>query len=394
MNERRRNDLYYLNRVHGDFVLHPDGSAGLVETAEVARMYTVKGRRGELRREPYMQRQLVETETFEDVAALRIADKKRVAENLAKHAFTNKWAFEDMPDDVQERFHAWEESLARSPDWLQVQTASKDVLLARAAAGEDRENATLTCPDCKGDSQYKCYRCGYARQFYKYPTVRFYDLFEDRQAGTTLPHAHDVLFDAAWYLQVNPEALRYETEMKFDYYGKMAAVRYAVLSLGESNGMYVGNDQDARMIVDEADELAGEIRVPLAVWNENKKGPHIAKPINFDGSLTTVINALQEKCAVDLARETIDSGRQQEAYDEYMRRMKQLGGSALDAVIVTRYMGMGDSEMELMFGTLPMDDRRFGNSLRDDTVAELVEQAVKRIDVKNKRIDVREEGGF
>lgn len=384
MSERKRNDLYYIERMSGAMAIHPDGTVGQIEEKKVGAVKTVKGRRADRPRVvTYEQTMFVETELYESAAAYRAEDRARVNAKIKEQEnrlYDNSWTLEDMPDRVIAKFNEWKDALS-APEWPEIVQISASML----ATKEDLETATYECPWCKKlDPKYACRACDYSKSFFKYPVIRLND-----DEGP-----HDMAFDVAWYLQTSPTALSYEIEPVFSREGNMSATQYAVLRIDEIDGTFTGNDRDHTMHVDKADELYGEIKVPIAAWQENARAPLQPEPFAGGNDLSLLIEEFQRACALDKARERTDTPEYQELYDQFIGKLRALGKAAMTPVLELRYEGMGETGYYMSFGHLPFARAEHNVVASSASVRWLIENVLSMIDEKRGTINFRWEGGF
>lgn len=389
---RQRSDLYYAERSFADFVVHPDGRVGEVETIQRGRAHTVKGRREDRpRRMLTVIDVLAEKAVYANMGELSVAKKQQAREAKAKYAMhDSSWSLGDMPDDVIARYNQWAEQSAND-DWRLVHQAAADVCAGQLAAGFDAEEL-VACPYCKhSDPKYACRVCGRVRNMHKYPLVRYYDANEQ---GQKTPY--DVPFNVAEFLNTQDSGrLGFETEYLFDDGGRMTAVEYAVLRTdGELTGVVVGDEEIAQAYIDRADELAEAIRVPVRVWQESDEAPVAPKVFDMGGDYKTLIHELQRKIAIEIVRELADNGYGDKQYTKLVDGVRNLGKGALDVVFASSYEGMGETSFHAYIKNLPFEFRPYFSGDHGDCLRDVVEKASRRIDEKSGKIDLREEGGF
>lgn len=385
MSERYRNDLYYIEHLSSDVAIYPDGTVGQIEEKKVESIKTVRGRRPDrVRKVKYKQEKLVQTALYASASEYRIADKGRLKKAAKKYNADGadpSWSLDDMPDRVIKKFTEWRDALTTpSPDEIMIAAAGLIV------DNDELQNATLECTWCNGgeNSQYACRGCGYAGAYYKYPVIR---LLDDKGH-------YDMPFSVAQFVQSNPSALFYDTRTMFNHEGKMAAEQVAVLRVQNMDGVFAGRDHGHVMRVDPADQLYGEITIPLSHWKEDPRWPYTNPKVIESSSPRAVIEALQKKCALEIVREQTDTADYQELYDQLVHKLRVLGKGAMTAVIRGRYEGMGEHGYELSFGNLPFDNSPSTTVASSGEVRMLIKKAVPMIDAEKGIIDSRWEGGY
>lgn len=383
MSERYRNDLYYIERMSGATAIYPNGTMGEIQEKKVRSIKTVKGRREDrVRKVAYSQEKLTQTASYDSASAYRVADLARIDKETRKYSVSGEdpsWGLEDMPDSVITKFNRWKNALD-TPNLEDIGAAA----LGESANGDELQNETIECMWCKGgkNSQYACRGCGYTGAYYKYPVIRL----EDSDGH------YDTPFDVARFIHLNPGALSYEVRTMFNHEGKMAAEQVAVLRITETNGAYA--DRSQIMQVDQADQLYGEIVVPLVQWREDRKWPNGGfKPLGTSEP-GAVIEALQKKCALELVRERLDNEEYQEYYEQFIQKLRKLGAGAMTAVVRSRYEGMGEIGYEMLFGNLPFAGGHDAVVAYSCEPRELFKKIVPLIDADKGMIDFRWEGGY
>ncbi len=344
MTERFRNDLYYIERLRGaPMALYPDGTVAELEEKEIEVGETSTSRRPERRRVvKKMGKHLAQTALYESVSDYLAVHNKRLAKAAKKYQnYDNdkSWSLEDMPDDVIERYEKWKNSL-EVPDEGEIVAAAHEMTADDQTALE----ATVGCPDCRQtENKYACYSCGYARAYYKYPLVRLVSDDGNR----------DVPFDVAKFIANDPSALTFEVRTKFDYRGEMSAEQVAILHSNKLSGAYTGLDPDDVQI-EKADDLNKEMVFTVATWQEKK--PKNLDPVKLTPkSPPDLIAAIQDHAAVRVVREQIDMPRDQKVYEEFMEKIKKIGKGTMVVVFRGRYMGMGESEVQMFLSAKPDD---------------------------------------
>jgi hypothetical protein len=385
MSERYRNDLYYIERMSGDTAIYPDGTVGEIQEKKIKSLRTVKGRRNDRTRTvEYSQTKLVQTALYDSASSYRAADQARIDAQVGRYNSNGadpSWTIEDMPDAVIAKFNKWKDSLSE-PTRLEIRQAAVDAV---ATSRDQIENETLECKWCRGgrNDNYACRGCGYAGSFYKYPIIRLMD--GERQV--------DKPFDVARFVFFNTDALSYEVRTMFNHEGKMAAEQVAVLRVTDVIDPFLGHSNVTQ--VDPADQLHGEITIPIARWKEDKRWPYSDMPLSKGGSdPASVITALQEKCALELARERSDNAEYQGYYEQFASKLRALGKGAMTAVVRTRYEGQGEVGYEMQFGNLPFEPGYESTVVYSFEMRELFKKVVPLIDTEKGVINLRWEGGF
>lgn len=391
---RRRNDLYYVERINTDVAIM--GSGGVSDVTEVKKkgIITVKGRRPDRPRKlEHSFTVLVEQNRFDSPSDLFIQKRadKQATPRFYMYDDDPSWTLADMPDSVINAYEAWDSKI-QTPSIEDVSEAADIILKASIDNNEDIENATTPCPQCfKSDLKYACRVCGYARNYFKYPIVRLIESDDSNQ--------YDEPFNVAAYLRANTDKLAFRTEQHFNREGKMTAIKYALLDTGEADAEFIGRS-GTRVRFDEADDIASGVAIPIDVWYEDPKMSTI--PIDRHGTFDykgtsdtgNLIHEFQRLVAVEVERETTDTEHYQEVYDRFVIGVRTLGKGALDAVIRSRYEGMGETGYEMLLAELPFVPTHSKQIAYDDNIRWLLEKAVKRFDFDNNRIDLRDEGGY
>ncbi len=391
---RKRNDLYYIERINTQVAIMGSGGVSDIEEVEKKGVITVKGRRPDRPRKlEHSFTVLAERNGFDspsDLLIQRRADKQ-VVSRFYMYDDDSSWTLADMPDSVINAYEAWDSKI-QTPSINDIVQSANVILDANRDSGEDIENATIPCPQCfKSDPKYACRVCGYARNYFKYPIVRLIERDGSNQ--------YDQPFNAAAYLRANPDKLAFRTEQHFNREGKMTAIKYALLDTDEVDAEFIGHS-GTRVRFDEADDIAGGVAIPIGVWYEDSKMPKI--PIDrhgtFDykgvGDTGNLIHEFQRLVSVEIERESTDTEHYQKVYDRFVTGVRTLGKGVLDAVIRSKYEGMGETGYEMLLAELPFVPTHSKQIAYDSSIRWLLEKAVKRFDFDNDRIDLRDEGGY
>lgn len=375
MSERFRNDLYYVERLSGEgVVLYPDGTVGSLKEKKVKVEELAPGRRPDRpRRATRTEKRLVSAARFASASEYLAAYNKELAKRRRQYPdYSNdtSWSLDDMPDETVAQFEQWQNSLG-TPSAEDILEAAQALMVDAQTAQE----ATIDCPDCRHSdrSQYACRSCGYAGAYYRYPLVRLVGDAERR----------DVPFDVARLIASDPEALSFEVRTKFDYEGKMSAEQVVVLRPNRISGTYLNQDG---LSIEEADALNTEIVLTVAAWQE--EGQKTGQPVKVvPKEPQALIPLLQDHIATRVAREQTDTPRYQELYDEFLRKIRKLGGGSLLVAFRGRYDGMGESS-DVMSVARSSDDF-FEKVWSSSELKWLIEEVAATLDTATSISDIR-----
>jgi rubrerythrin len=381
MSERFRNDLYYIERLGGaPMAIYPDGRVGKLSDKKIEVEETSASRRPDRRRTVKKTKKvLAQTALFDSASDYLAAYNKKLAKTARtyqNYGEGSSYSIDDMPDEVIAEFEKWKESLD-TPGIDDVREAACVLM----ATSETAQEATITCPDCKGgksEPQYACRSCGYAGAYYKYPLVRLKKEGEDSY--------RDVPFDVARLVVSDPDAFTFEVRTRFDWEGKMGAEQVAILHPNKISGAYMGeNENDFH--IEEADALNTEIEFEIAAWRE--KGFRKEQPMKLTPKEPhALIEAMQHHASTRVVREQTDMPGYQEMYVEFMKKIQKLGKGAMVVVFRGRYIGMGESEVEMFVSEKPDDPLAFREVWSSSEVKWLIKDVMGVIDKVEKASDL------
>ncbi len=368
MSERMRNNLYYIERMMGDgLAIHPDGTFSRIEEEEIEVDIQVPGRKeGTTRTVKDTARGFAQIGLTDNLAryVVEYEDRvKRAIERYSAYGSDESWSIDDMPDTVLANFSKWKENIALPTTEELVEAAS-----AKRASTSELLDSTVVCPECNGghNSKYACRGCGYSGKYYEYPLVRVYD-----SEGTE----HDVPFDVSRFIETNPDAVSYNLQTKFDYKGNLSAEQKIVLDTKKVHASFLNSEEASHFRIDEADALYGNIELTISAWHEKNS---VNKPKAEVDSIAPddIIDALQLKCAVKIAKETTEAARYGELYDKFVDKLRSMGRAGLTAIIFGVNEGMGDYGYRLWVNNNPESPHQFEQIGSHAEVRWLIEDAL------------------
>ncbi|MDB5186580.1 MAG: hypothetical protein JWM07_52 [Candidatus Saccharibacteria bacterium] len=365
---RERQDTYYLSKIYNPVMLYPDGSVGELDQTNVNVDVRLPSRiEGQERIGKMVLPRLAEVALHASLSEYLVG---KTGNTLVRTPYRNSWRLNDMPTETLTEYKQWKASENKmSLDDVRELAATK------VASQPDRLNQTVPCPNCRnGDHQYACYTCGYARELYAYPLVRYRD--EDG--------VYDVPVDVAGLIHMNPQALTYESEWEIDDNGLMSASRKIIFNAQTIPKEYItGVKSDDVLTIDPVDDLAKNIAFTTDNWAEGKKlatnkrrtiQRHNEVPITYTPD--TYLEAAQNHVAVHMYREQKDGKN----YNAMIRTLHAaVGQRGLALAYEYKSMGMGDSEARFM-SAKRIDDYVVTQRIAGSFIAEMaVEDAVERL---------------
>lgn len=345
MTERARQITYYLDQVTERVSLHPDGSIGELGERPKQVIEHLPSRRSDrprtVERTAYVLAETALHDSIQDYLAS--APRPEIPRYNEK-----EWSVEDFPDDVQDAFHEWRDSLKFSIDDL------SDAASGMQAGIEALRTETVNCPDCSSDAKYACHRSAWSREMYRYPMVNFSHEGEDIM----------VALDIAGVAALNPNALRYEEQIQaLGKQQRLNALRYLVFDITQIPASYIGASGGGMLQVNRSDKLRENIRMWVSEWNEqgSEGTPRRMHREPFDnrqqGTASEYVDALQFQLAKDICEVP-----ETERYDEMLSDIQiQLGKRGLVATYEHSYDGMGESSPKLR-ALKKSDDHYLGDS--------------------------------
>ena len=344
MNEKRtRQDTFYLEKVYDPVLLYPDGSVGELAEKNVDVKVRLPSRvEGRERIGTQSQRHLAEVALH---ASLEDYLKGRRGNTADQRPYRSSWRLADMPDETIAAYEAWR----KGPQMLDLDRV-RELAAAVVSSPQERELESMPCPQCQNtvSRQYACYTCDYARELYTYPLVRYRD-----KDGVV----YDTPFDVAEVLRLSPKSLKYKTEWEIDNTGMMSAQRKIIFDVHKLPKEYVtGVAGGEDLTLSEADPLFKNIEIPVEKWSEDGK-ISILRPNSLRSSRLAVkseVALTSEECLAELQRRLAPGSYHERKDGKDYNAMLQLlheevGRRGLELVFRSKYMGMGDSEKQLMF---------------------------------------------
>jgi hypothetical protein len=381
--QRQRNDIYYLERISGPVLMHKDGSVGRLDKKEVDVIVRVPGRiegREYIRHETISR--LGEVALFTDLPGC-LADQKQVVFDRPPFGFKDTdWALEDMPDATLEEYQNWCERPSINLESL------RSIATEQAVAWEHRQEKLSLCKDCensKPNYQYACRTCGYSRELYVYPIVRYRD---DEVA-------YDVPMDAAAIVQLQPDSLSLKVRPYFNKSGMMIAERVLQFDARElPNGYIPYVSSESRLRIDPAEDLVRPLEIVIERWieaderhrmSENARarfhGPdEYATARGFLESTESCMQAIQTQIMQRLYHERRDSEQSGARLDELRRKV---GGYALELAYEYSAAGMGESDAKFMLARRHGEYVDVQSITYEIDVQHGVEKALTLVDQKN-----------
>jgi hypothetical protein len=346
--QRKRNDTYYLERISGPVIMHEDGSVGRLDKEEVEVTVRLPSRiegRECLKRKTISR--LGEVALFADLAGC-LADQKKVVFARAPFGFEDTdWTLEDMPEATLKEYQDWCERPSIDIEALRCAASEQ------AAPWKNRQEKLCLCKDCESSNpnyQYACRTCGYSRELYAYPIVRYRD-------GEAI---YDVPMDAAAIVQLQPEYLSLKVRPFFNKSGMMMAERVLQFDARAlPNGYIPHTDSESELRIDPAEDLARPLEIVIERWTEAEErrrmsenararihGPDAyAVTRGFLQSPESCMRAIQTQIMQRLYHERRDSEQSGLRLDELRRKV---GERALELAYEYSSAGMGESDAKFM----------------------------------------------
>lgn len=326
---RTRSPDYYLERIgYQPAALYADGSVGELERTEVERV-AYQPSRVEGRRHPVKNREqgLAQVALHESLADY-IANRKQPDRREAYFGENKTWTLEDIPPEVVAEYERWQRSF--DPKEVDKIRESAEGLTARS---EDLD-ALVQCRHCRGESRYACWMCGYSRQFYAYPLVRF-------NAGSDFVEAP---LDVARVVSLNPEAVTIENRYRI-VDSLLHGERVLTFHTDRVPASYLGSEEGSILEVDSSDELHKPVEIIIDRWSEDRARQleyhyeyWVAKLDSIEAP-QDYVRFIQEYIAQDLAKERPDG---EEYTKKYNKLLHLVGKTGLALSFGYRNAGMGD----------------------------------------------------
>ncbi len=325
MTERKRTDLYYFDQLDDKAALMPDGS--VVELEEKTENIQVErpSRREDRRRVVNTTRKVLAQKAVYE--SLQDYVDYRKNSYMYRDGFDHSWSMDDMPDDVMTDFANWRDGLSLPSDDNMVETAQTLI-----ATESELENTTVKCTICKNNDTYKCYSCGYSRKLYKYPLIRL----EHNEENIDVP------LDIARLVTLNPGAITFDNNTRFDREGRMGVQVEAVVHTDCIPLGYAGIEESGYFSVGKSDRLSDDIRLPIAKWSENEAHQMFRIDKLYSASPDKLLPQLQQK-AISITQERVDIEEYQKMYDAFIEKTRKIGR----AVMMRRRSHFGDTDIEL-----------------------------------------------
>lgn len=340
--QRKRQDVHYLERIKGPITLRQDGTVGEMGRKDVERTVSVPGRI------PGREHLVTKTVSMMGEVAIYASLGEYLSYerncNVSHRKEGEKWTLDDMPQEVADAYYSWRDD-GSSPDMNEIREAA----VSRIASDDERQNRTIACRDCeRGIDRYACRTSGYSKEFYAFPIARYGD---DR--GT-----YDVPLDIAEIIHLAPQAVSYEVRPEFDAAGKMSAKRMFVIRAQHIPKSYITGDRETEGLVGIApgEVLEQDIEIVVDYWHENaaqsermrQSYAHYTKfntQTEPDATPTRYLEHLQWYVAQMVYQERKDA-------IDYDAKLKDLhaavGKRGLGLAYEYAYAGMGDSDARIM----------------------------------------------
>jgi hypothetical protein len=257
------------------------------------------------------------------------------------------WTLADMPEATLKEYQDW---CDRPPIDIETVRRSASELVAD---WHQRQEELYKCKDCERsgpDYQYACRTCGYSRNLFKYPIVRY---------GSD-DSVYDVPMDAAGIVRLRPESLSLQVRPYFNKEGMMTAERVLQFDARTlPNGYIPGLVAEHELKVDSAEDLARPQEIVIERWTESEERSRTpekararihglaehAEAWGYLQSPESCMQALQMHIAQRLYRERRDS-------DQTAKRLellrKKVGEYGLELAYEYSSAGMGENDAKFM----------------------------------------------
>ena len=361
--------------------MHEDGSVGRLDKKDIEVTFRAPGRvEGKERIVTQTTKRLAEVALYADFAECLAEQKSNTRPFMPINFRNTEWSIEDMPDETLIEFKEW---CNRPPiDIESVRNAANE----QAVSWHEREGTTVACEACNGSNYtYACRICGYSRQFYKYPVVRY------QQKDST----YDVPMDAAAFIQLNPQSLSLKTRSYFNDRGMMMAERVLQFDATELPDGYIPDVVPTGVVsVNAAEELARPLEIVVERWTELEgrsrlhenaqariHGPdEFAARQGYFDSPDACLRALQRHITQRLYHEGSDTEQSALKLKELQRKVGEYG---FKLAYEYSYAGMGESDAKFMLARRKDDYVNVQPITYDIDVQHGIETALRYVDAKN-----------
>lgn len=376
--QRKRHDIYYLERLSGPILMHKDGSVGKLGEKKVDMTVRLPSRiEGQERIKRKTVSRLGEVALFAGLAEC-LADQRSLRSPRLPFGYDNTdWSLDDMPEATLKEYQEW------------CDRPLLDIGALRQAASEqatnwsERQDDLYVCHDCVGadpDYKYACRTCGFSRQLFTYPIVRY----RDEQT------AYDIPMDAAAIVGLRPESLSLKVRPYFNQAGMMVAERVLQFDAHELPDGYIpGFSSESELIIDQAEDLAQPLEIVIERWAEADERHRVSENVQarihgpdedavsrgYYSSPEGCVQAMQTHIMQRLYHERRDS---EQAAEHLNQLRKKVGEYGLELAYEYSYAGMGESEARLMLTRRHNDYIDMQPIVSDIDVQHGVETALKR----------------
>ena len=241
----------------------------------------------------------------------------------------------------------------------------------------------MACKDCQNVARkYACRTCGYSRELYTYPVVRYHD-------GEV---TFDVPIDTASLVSLRPDVLSLQVRPYFSDSGMMMAERVLQLDARLLPDGYIPSlTTRGELEVDMAEELARPVEIIIERWTESevrnlrvaraRSQTHgideFAKRSGFLASPESCMAALQTEVTQGLYHERYDT---EQSATRLAALREKVGECGLELAYEYAYAGMGESDAKFMLARRHDDYVDIQPITHDIDVQHGIETALKFVD--------------